>query len=119
MRKAPRDVLKGGLLTGRQVALDEQIPMLKEIGDLLLEPLALLAQFAVRTARPPAGQFRFFGGQGLTHTGHGSQDSSVQVGQDVKFTDLMGYGAKHRHDGGGIERGSIGRDAPQAQLSRR
>ncbi len=90
--------------------------VLEQVGDFLLESLAFLGQFAFGPGRATSSELGLLGGELLAHLGHRSQDSLVQVFEDVELADLMRHRAKDGLNRHWIQGRAIGGNAAHGQL---
>lgn len=111
----PSDSPQGVLLGLRQVVLDEQMAVVKQVGDPGLDTFLSGRQLAVDPRGAAPADVGHRGLQLPADLGHGLEDGLVQFGQDVELADLMADRAEYLDDGRGIQRRSIGGNALQAQ----
>jgi hypothetical protein len=71
------------------MALDEQIAILKQVGNFVLQVLALPDECAALLGRPAAFGLRLAGGQAFADAGHSMQHGLAQIRQDMKLADLV------------------------------
>ena len=115
--QAAGDPSQGLLLGGRPMMLDEQMAMVKQVGDLLFEAFLASGQSAVFPRRPAAakpGQRAF---KLPADLGDGLQDGFREFRQDVELADLMFDRAEDLDDGCRIQRRAVGRDALEGQAA--
>src|SRR5438270_11979585 len=87
--------------------------MLKEIGNFLLQPLALTnGSFGRWGGRPATLHLGFALGQFFPDFGHSTQDNFGQFLEDVEFANRVRHIAEDRLQGLWIKRRTIGGNAP-------
>jgi hypothetical protein len=127
VRQAAGNALQRLTLTQGQVALDEQIPMREQVGDLGWQALSLTDERAVLLRRPAAFEFGWAGGQAFAHTGHGMQHSLAHISQhmpapvaqaQVKLADLVRDLSDDFRDGAGIQGRAVCGDRVHGQTAR-
>ena len=116
-RQATGDSPQGLLFCGGQVALDEQMTMVEQVGDLAFDPLLGGSQFSAGPRGPAPADLRHGGLPFPTSLGHGMQDGLGQFRQDVEFADLVRDRAEDLGNGGWVQRRAVGGDASQAQAA--
>ena len=100
----PGNSPEGLALPWSQVALDEQMTVIKQIGNLGRDASLAGGQFAVGPRRSSATELGKRRLQLTANRGHGLEDGLVQLGDDVKLADLMACRREHLGDGRGIQR---------------
>jgi hypothetical protein len=109
------DSLKGLSLRRCQVVLDEQMTVVKQIGNLRFDAFLAGRQFAVGPRRSPSADLGKRGLQLTANLGHGLEDGLVQFGDDVELADLMADRPEDFGHGRGVQLRTVGGDALQAQ----
>lgn len=109
MWQAAGDPVESASLRLRQIVLDEEIAMFKEIGDFLLHPLALTyGVFGRGGGRPAPLHLGFAFGQGFSHWGHRMQERLGEFLEDMEFANLVRHFAEDCLHGLGIQGRPIG-----------
>jgi len=116
-RQAAGDPPQVLLLGGRQVMLNQQVAMLKQVGDLLFDAFLPGGQSAVGPRGPTPAELGQLCLQSPTDLGDGLENGFREFRQDVELADLMLDRTEHLDDGLRIQRRAVGRDAPKGQPS--